>query len=464
MSVDDEHGNAIFDHNLEMIGQRLPLSAEPTARQRASWKIPMAGPKGHRATGASRFGLLATRRPLQFAAAAGFALMLATLVWLGFDGARAASAAIFFDGFRNALARPTWIDIKQVDLDTVVISGQAYIEFGEAPDLILDDVLYSELHAKLRADNPRWADIDAVAVTCQTPDGAWMYTFGNGIGGPITEGPDGRLLPSVPEEYVRERGWMDLLSEPLGQFGGIPTFMSLSDGSETVTYGFGAGQRDFVRSLMNWLLAFAGEDTAERLVADLETMATDVRIDTSDPDHWILVAKGFLGPDPAEASAQLTLEYRAYINPETKQIVGGDIWDVKPGEDELTAEQQEAKILFFKNLWQFGTVGEVEDYLRPLAESVKLDKSNPQRWTLRALDVRVPVDELRGVSTGEFIRNVQFTLHYDPETEVVYRAEFSNVGSASGQVRIELGGRPIDPAILEPKRWVADPSSNYSSP
>ncbi len=288
MTSDEKERDAMLDQNLRELGQRAEVPADPTPQQRQQWKA--AGSAG----GGNASGM---PRSLRLAAGVALGATVGVVAWIVLSGERPASAAAIFEGFRKALGESVWIDISGVDLGTVQVRGQLYLDVGEPRDApahrlgvrglavpVRDQVLYSELHVTLLADNARWSDVDAVAVTCQTPRAAWAYTRGNGIGGPATEGPDGRLIPEIPEEFSRDRSWMDFVNKPLGQFGGIPVNMQLGAGAEQVSYEFRAVQREYIASLLSWLLAFSVMERGERIIADLESTATGVRVDTGGPD------------------------------------------------------------------------------------------------------------------------------------------------------------------------------------
>ncbi len=460
MSTKNHHADAILDQNLRHLGQSIELPVDATPEQQARWKqMPAAIGTETTPHDALRFWQ-AMRRFAPIAAVVAFAAPLVVLLIITIKGATPATAATVFDGLRNALADSIWIDLERVDLGPVQVRGQIYLEFGPDPESSMDDLLYSELHVKLLADNPRWEDIDAVAVTSQTPDDAWTYTRGNGIGGPVTERPDGRLVPWTPESFVRTRSWSDILSQPLGRFGGIPIRMSLGDGEDQVTYGFPGAQRAYISSLMDWLLAFSGEATARKLIDDLEALAQDVTIDTTRDDDWILSARGDFGPPAAKVIPTITFDFVARFVPETGRLFGTETRNASADGQEIQGAVYDAQSEMALLLLGLKTIDELVAYLTPISESTEFDRSDPTQGILRAMSVTIP-HELVEAALIHPPNEVELLIHYDPKARLVRRAEFVGVGSSDGIIRIELGSEGFDPALLDPAWWTQEATDRH---
>ena len=452
MSTKNHDANAIFDQNLHHLGQSVELPADATPEQQARWKqMPEAVGTKTTPHDALRFGQ-GMRRFAPVAAVVDFAAPLVVFLMVAVKGATPATAATVFDGLRNALGDSIWIDLEGVDLGPVQVRGQIYLEFGPDPESAMDDLLYSELHVKLLADNPRWEDIDAVAVTSQTPDDAWTYTRGNGIGGPVSERSDGRLVPWTPESFVRKRSWSDILSQPLGQFGGIPIRMSLWDGEDQVTYGFPGAQRAYISSLLEWLLAFSGEATARQIIDDLEALAQDVSIDTTQDDLWILSARGDFGPPAAKVIPTITFDFVARFVPETGRVRSTETRNASADGQEIQGAVYDAQSEMALLLLGLKTIDELVAYLTPISESTEFDRSDPTQGILRAMSVTIP-HKLVEAALIHRPSEVELLIHYDPEARLVRRAEFVGVGSSDGTIRIELGSEGFDPALLDPAWW-----------
>ncbi len=50
-------------------------------------------------------------------------------------------------------------------------------------------------------------------------------------------------------------------------------------------------------------------------------------------------------------------------------------------------------------------------------------------------------------------RELLLVIEYDPQMQLVRRAEFLGVGSSDGTIRIELGAEGFDQALLDPTWW-----------
>ncbi len=303
------------------------------------------------------------------------------------------------------------------------------------------------------ADNPRWADVDAVAVTYQAADETWSFTRGNGIGGSGVADLDGRFVPEIPESFSRSVPQADIHDQALAPFDGIPLSMSMSVEGDAVRYRFPSVQRDYIASLTQWLLDFAGADTAAQLVADLEALAADIRVDTSDPQNWILTATGPFGPTLPDE--ELTLDVWVYSDPATGRVFAWDVRNEISSTGEVSKYLRDCRAELLRVLYEKLLTQGLVEYLQELAESIEVDRSDPDRWVLRATSIHVPTG-VEVFAPGWVIpENVQLTIQYDPAAQLVRSAEFANVGSETGVVRIELSGSALDPAVLNnPQSWI----------
>lgn len=453
MLTAEKQRDTMFDKNLRSIGTCIELPAESTTEQLARWKaVPNQKPLDGRL---KRHAAGPLRMPRYLRLAAGFALAssIGVVAWLSLETATPASAATIFRGFESALGQSVRIVWEDLDLGTVVVSGQLYLGENDAPEAQDDDLLYSELHVKLLADNPRWADFDAVAVTYQAADEAWSFTRGNGIGGGDVADLDGRLVPWIPEMFSRSVPLTDIHDLALAPFGGIPPSMSISVEGDTVRYRFPEVQRDYIASLMQWLLDFASADTGAQLVADLEALARDLRVDTSDPQNWILTANGPFGPTLHDE--ELTIDVWVYADPATGRVFAWDVRNEISSTGEVSEYLRDCRAEFVRVLGEKHSTPGMVEYLHELAESIEVDESDPDRWVLRATSVHVPTGVEVFAPGWKIPENVQLTIHYDPAAELVRSAEFAKVGSEAGVIRIELSGSAIDPAVLNnPQSWI----------
>ncbi len=453
MLTAEKQRDTMFDKNLRSIGTCIELPADSTTEQLARWKAaPNQKPLHGRL---KRHAARPLRMPRYLRLAAGFALAssIGVVAWLSLETGTPASAATIFRGFESALRQSIWIYFEDLDLGTVVVSGQLYFGENDAPEAQNDDLLYSELHVKLLADDPRWADFDAVAITYQAADEAWSFTRGNGIGGGDVADLDGRLVPWIPETFSRSLPRTDIHDLALAPFGSIPLSMSMSVEGDTVRYRFLAVQRDYIASLTQWLLDFASAETAAQLVADLEALAREIRVDTNDPQNWILTANGPFGPTLPDE--ELTIDVWVYADPATGRVFAWDVRNEVSSTGEVSKYLRDCRAEFVGVLREKQSTQRLVEYLHELAESIEVDQSDPDRWVLRATSIHVPTG-VEVFAPGWIIpENVQLTIHYDPAAQLVRSAEFANVGSETGVVRIELSGSAIDPAVLNnPQSWI----------
>lgn len=456
MLTAEEQRDTMFDKNLRSIGTCIELPAESTTEQLARWKAaPNQKPLHGRV---KRQAARPLRMPRYLRLAAGFALAssIGVVAWLSVETGTPASAATIFRSFERALGQSVWIYFEDLDLGTVVVSGQLYLGQNDAPEAQTDDLLYYELHVKLLADDPRWADVDAVAVTYQAADEAWSFTRGHGIGGAVVADLDGKLVPWIPETFSRSLPLTDIHDLALAPFGGIPLSMSMSvEEGDTVRYRFPEVQRDYIASLTQWLLDFASAETAAQLVADLEALAWDIRVDTSDPQNWILTATGPFGPTLPDEEQELTIDVWVYSDPATGRVFAWDVRNEISSTGEVSKYLRDCRAELVRVLREKHSMQGLVEHLHELAESIEVDQSDPDRWVLRAMSVHVPTG-VEVFAPGWVIpENVQLTIEYDPAAQLVRSAEFANVGSETGVIRIELSGSAIDPAVLNnPQSWI----------
>lgn len=456
MLTAEKQRDTMFDKNLRSIGTCIELPAESTTEQLARWKAAPNQKPLHGRVRRHAARPLRMSRYLRLAAAFALASSIGVVAWLSLETGTPASAATIFRGFASALGQSVRIVFEDLDLGTVVVSGQLYLGENDAPEAPNDELLYSELHVKLLADDPRWADFDAVAVTYQAADEAWSFTRGNGIGGGDVADLDGRLVPWIPETFSRSLPLTDIHDLALAPFGGIPLSMSMSmEEGDTVRYRFPAVQRDYIASLTQWLLDFASADTAAQLVADLEALAADIRVDTSDPQNWILTATGPFGPTLPAEEQELTIDVWVYSDPATGRVFAWDVRNLISSTGEVSNYLRDCSAEFLRVLQEKLSMQGLVEHLHELAESIEVDQSDPNRWVLRATSIHVPTG-VEVFAPGWVIpENVQLTIHYDPADQLVRSAEFANVGSETGVIRIELSGSTIDPAVLNnPQSWI----------
>jgi len=227
--------------------------------------------------------------------------------------------------------------------------------------------------------------------------------------------------------------------------------MSLGDGEDQVTYGLPGAQREYISSLMEWLLAFSGEATARQIIDDLEAQAQDVTIDTTGDDHWILTARGDFGPAVSKVIPTITFDFVARFVPETGRVVSTEIRNALADGQETRGAQLDAESEMGRILQGMKAIDELVAYLTPLSRSIELDdRSDP--GILRAVSVAIPH---RVVEAALFQppRELLLVIEYDPQMQLVRRAKFVGVGSSDGTIRIELGSEGFDPALLDPTWW-----------
>ncbi len=383
------------------------------------------------------------------------AAAIAMLVWLGIDGAKPVTAAMIFESFKEALARSVWIKIEGIDLGNVEVSGRVNLRRGEDPQVWEDDTLYSELHVLLKADNSDWNDLDGVVVTCQTPEQQWQYIRGSGGMG----GAGKRVIPT--EDLYMGSHWQDYLEDPLGHFGAVPLRLTFSWWASQVVYAFPDEQREYLRSLMRLLLAFSGEQDAERLVSHLETTAREVQIEKGNGADWVLTARGFgplaeARPAGAVGDEWPNVRVNLHFDPVSSEIRW---WESRP-DGTLDPDRGRALDRWLGETLEDGqkTFEQLVAAFEAQAETVEVEKPSASKWILRAEGVQAPVTEADRVHWGttelpELVSNLVLTIHYDAAAQVVASAEFSNVASETGRIHLEMNDEQIDPEILSPEGW-----------
>lgn len=460
MMTHDEKQDHLMDGNLRKIGRRLTLPDEPNERQKANWKSPRSTAR----TDVLNQGVFLMKRHklATFMTTSAIAASVALLVWLGIAGAEPVSAAMIFESFKHALAKSIWIDIEGIDLGNLEVSGQAYLRRGSDAQGREDDTIYNELHVLLKSDNTAYNDLDCVAVTCQTPETWWHFIRGSGgMGGSLANLFNlGKPKVTPTEDLYLGRQWQAEKEDPVGQFGPIPLALSFG-GSGGVTYRFPQEQREFIGELMRMLLSFGDERSSETLIERLQQSAKMVQVRRSEGTDWILIAQGFEplngeATEPADSEAWPEVEVRINYNPSTKMI-GTTYSDAS---DPLSTPQQVALNRFMASIGGDGkvTAEEIVAQLAPSARSVQVEKLSDQKCVVHGLGVTVPVtDEDRAtwaaVEMPDVLSNLTLRVHYDPISQSVTRAEFTNVAGETGNITLRLNDEEIDPDSLSPKKW-----------
>jgi hypothetical protein len=439
-----EPADDVFDGNLRALVPMIDVP-EATPDQQARWKVAaVRGPDLRQRPGA--------RTPRSWRTlikvAAGLVLA-AALVGLPARFLRSNNAAAaVFAGVRGACDRTARISVEGLECGPVSLSGTIVIHHGAGHDSGAD-LLYSELHLTLKSESPAWSDLSALSVTCQGADSAWMYVRGSGIGGPIVEDADGRVRPTLTDEFVTGNSWADFTDDPLGAFGAIPLRMSASGEPGDATYRFPSVHRAYVSTLVRWLLSLSGERPA--LLDDLERSVRDIVVAPSGRHGWTLTARGAFSPTITVADQ--TFDYIVHVDPATARILGSEIRNVRV-EGGGADEQDVARLRreWARDLQEMRAIEAIDARLSPMADSVVLDQADPQRWTLRASGVRLSGERWPPASVQ---RDEHLKIDYEPGADVVARVELTDI-ALGGAIRIEWGIEP-DPRLSNPERWRSAP-------
>ena len=280
----DAHRHA----NLTQLGQMLTLPARADAARQARWQSAVLAAAAEDTAPADSHPKRRRHRAL-FTSGAAAAVLIALLLTSGRN--HSVSAATILGGLKAAIAQSLVINIAGLDLGSVAIDGDIYVD--RAATGADDAARYAEVHVRLRADNEEWNDLDGVLVICDTPDVAWEFCRGNG--GWITDTP--QVTPT--EQFCpTQRSWHDFRAAPLDQFNSLPYRLRFTCRNSSVTYSFTGQQRMLVERVLQYLLDLSDPVSAATLLDDLLASAGAVHLECLDASIYVLHAAQLrrLGP------------------------------------------------------------------------------------------------------------------------------------------------------------------------
>ena len=470
--TDREDLHDAFRHrNLERMGRELTLPAEPDAQREERWKL--SRPPASQ-TGPSRTVRFVQRhKPMALLTGGAAAAAVTFAVWLGVGGSTPVSAATILHHFKMALTEAVTIRIEGVDLGNVTIDGEIIFDRATGEPNEKTDTFYSELHVVLKADNPDWNDLDGAIVVCQSPTQAWVYCRGNGGSGGGLFAPR-RVRPT--EYLAKGTNWPGFVKDPLGHFGAMPLQLTFYSWNSRVRYRFLAPQRAYVRQLLHFLLDLSSAETVEGLIAELQAAAGRTSVTRVDETTWVMHASNFgrIGslepPQPKMPDVEALLKdvvWELNYDVHSRSIVGWSttgggtaelsklgigVDQVKLSELDLPTESADALIKYFEDT----------------ARKVEVDRSSwLGRWKIRVTGYPLPL-ETSGRDWAveimpKLMRGMELSVYFDAEAGTVRRAEFRNIASPGSRITLELGQVKLDPARLEPDRWVTEYTTIYES-
>ncbi len=107
-------------------------------------------------------------------------------------------------------------------------------------------------------------------------------------------------------------------------------------------------------------------------------------------------------------------------------------------------------------------------YLEQTARKVEVDRSSwLGRWKIRVTGYPLPL-QTRGLDWAadvmpKLMHGMELSVYFDADAGTVRRAEFRNIASPGSRITLELGQVELDPARLEPDRWVTEYTTIYES-
>lgn len=436
--------------NLQRIAAvlELPPRAEPDRRTRWEQASLTAGAR----PGSKGASFMRRKAYTLTASAAAAAILLALSITIA-KPARV-SAATIFENLAAALSESLALEIENVDFGNVRIDGEILIDRNAPGDAA---TRYAEIHALLRSDNPQWDDYDGVLVICDAPDGAWQFCRGTGIS------TTGLNQFKATENFSAESNWEDFIAAPVEGF--LPNGMRITAEGSTVRFAFTEEQRSTIQALLQFLLNLTGERTAQELVLDLQAAAGQVEVERLGSGMFMLRASGFtrLGnfileppeiPDVSELVRQI--QWRLYYDPTINFLYGWGIDKppralVESGVDIVT--DREALALPTESLEALLA------YLRATAKHIEVQRESDARVVIEIRGYPFPTS----AADLEWLRSYILQLRESLVLEVMFDAAAGRVTSAEfrgftgpeSRVRLKTGDVTIDPARLDPARWVS---------
>ena len=333
MADQENREDRLADRNLRMIGRRLALPADPTARQQAGWK---RGPA--RVTAAERdeypsHSLRGARfvqrhRLLAVATSAIAAAIVLAVLLVTPRGARV-EAGVIFDSLRQTLLDGFRVTFERIGDEGVYVDGQVAVALRPVkgavrparaavdPSELEVESVYAEVRLQGDDSDENKAGLDLQAVLALSDESQWAYLRMTGL-------PD-RTLEDQPLAWVLVGltgggllldldGMRDLLDTRPAQAPGV--------GAPTVTAaarpGRGAaGQNDIAQLVKDFLIGRAGAEQIDRMLVLIARTARDVSLAEVEPGLHVLKVREFkldaVAADDAAQLADMTLEvtYRA---------------------------------------------------------------------------------------------------------------------------------------------------------
>lgn len=400
------------------------------------------------------------RKNIAFVTSGAVAAAAALAVWFGTLGAGAVSANTILENFKAALGRKLTINIHDIDLNDVDVSGEIILDRQGAWLTEATDTLYSEIHVMLKADNPDWDDIDAAIVVCQSPETAWTYCRGNGGSGP---GFLGGKRVTVSDYLIKGHRWQTFLEKPLGAFGAMPLALSFGSGDSQVQYRFSKPQRQFVQQLLDFLLLDLGNaESAGRVIDELKLAAGNIVIEKQDDATSVLHATDIqqIGalrlPAPIElpdidAIAKVHVTTLTYDS-NCRCIVGAS-WSAPESLRNLgvsiSIEEPEGN---------FDSADSLIRELNATYEVVGSEKKAGTQWDIevKGLPITLDTSSIQWVekSLPGLLKNLELRIFFNTKTGEVHRAEFSGIGPKQGTITLDMGKADLDPTRLKWDGWI----------
>ncbi len=404
------------------------------------------------------------------------AASITLVVWLGMGGTQSVSAETIFANLKARLGRSLSITIEGIDWDNVAVDGRILIDRAGGVPKDETDTVYSEIHTLLKADNPKWNDLDGATVLCVSPANAWLYRRGDG-------GSSGlRPFEVRPAEMLYKGAKSRQQCQySLAHFNLLPgSRCSFSKGNSTVSYGFKRAQRQFVQQLLRYLFDLSNVQTADTLVADLQETARESSVEQMDETTWVLHASDFRrigslqAPDPQLPDLPDNLE----------ELFKDSVWELSYANDAGrilgTATSNMPNLLQYGRAVDSGksyeeiepylsTPDELIEFLQGRARTVEVDKSPWFGWKIRVIGGVPPLTisedwQWAVNNVPQLLRDTELTVYYNAETEQVDRAEFHNIVSPDSLITLIPGPVDIDPGLLDSDRWVTDNTMILTDP
>lgn len=453
----EQTSDLLRDANLKTVAALAPVPVRPSAADLVRWRASAQ----HAVVPASHVGRSAHWRIAGWASGAA-AAVLAAAFWVSFGQTNAALAGEILTRFSCSLSRGLTIRLHNIDLENVVVHGEVLVQRGtsEGPDLI-----YSELHARLRADNPKWADFPALSVLCTRADAPWAFTQGNGV--MILE-EEARPFSTLHtgQTALEQYALYGLLQ--LGAAGGVGVDIPAKG---KANFHFLQQQRKYLRLLLQYLIDQTECSSAAEVARSLQAAAGALDVQKDQDGSLRLTARRL---DPQRLIPALDLPY-----PNVEAILAGaevgfgffanGTGNVQPAGRWSKYDGCESGVAVINDVAAVAAAPEggwtpdnLAAALRTKASDVRLDSDWPPGIAVlvRGYPWELDWTEYNWAKSAmsQLASQLELVVIYDPVLAVVRSATFRNVGPRGGEMVVTPGEVLIPVGKLDPEVWTRDVS------